>query len=198
MKHVGPSTIGIDTIYRSKGNIPEVLLRGAGVPDTFIAQIASLVGQSIQFCSCFISYSGKDQAFAERLHADLQHKGVRCWFAPEDMKTGANIRPTLDESIRAHDKLLLVLSGHSIAKQWVEQEVETALARERKEGCTVLLPIRLDEALMEIESGWPALIRNTRHIGDFRHWKNHDAYQEAFNRLLRDLRAEEANASERE
>ncbi len=190
VEHFGPSTIGIDTIYLSKGNIPAVFLRGAGVPDAFIAQIASLVGQPIQFYSCFISYSSKEQAFAERLHTDLQNKGVRCWFAPEDMKIGDKIRPTLDRSIRGHDRLLLVLSKHSVASQWVEQEVETALARERKEGRTVLFPIRLDEAVMEADGGWPALIRNTRHIGDFRHWGNHGAYQKAFNRLLHDLQME--------
>jgi len=188
--HGGPSTIGIDTIYRSKGNIPEVFLRGAGVPDTFITQIPSLVEQVIKFYSCFISHSSKDQAFAKRLHADLQSEGVRCWFAPEDMKIGDKIRPTLDESIRRHDKLLLVLSKYSVASQWVEQEVETALARERKEGRTMLFPIRLDNAVMEIESGWPTLIQNTRHIGDFRHWKNYGEYQKTFNRLLHDLQRE--------
>jgi Pentapeptide repeats (8 copies) len=31
--HVGPSVIGIDTIFASAGNIPEVFLRGCGVPD---------------------------------------------------------------------------------------------------------------------------------------------------------------------
>jgi hypothetical protein len=30
--HNGPSTIGIDTIYNSGGKIPEIFLRGAGVP----------------------------------------------------------------------------------------------------------------------------------------------------------------------
>jgi Pentapeptide repeats (8 copies) len=30
VRHRGPSTIGVDTIYRSKGKIPEVFLRGAG------------------------------------------------------------------------------------------------------------------------------------------------------------------------
>ena len=30
--HIGPSTIGIDTIYTSRGKIPEVFLRGCGVP----------------------------------------------------------------------------------------------------------------------------------------------------------------------
>ena len=42
----------------------------------------------IEFYSCFISYASRDQEFAERLYADLQSKGVRCWFAPEDMKNG--------------------------------------------------------------------------------------------------------------
>jgi len=81
---------------------------------------------------------------------------------------------------------------HSIESDWVEQEVETALARERQGKRTVLFPIRLDDAVMEIEVGWPALIRNTRHIGDFRNWKDHDAYQKAFGRLLRDLKAEKS------
>jgi hypothetical protein len=35
-------------------------LRGCGVPDEFIAQIASLFIKPIQFYSCFISYSSKD------------------------------------------------------------------------------------------------------------------------------------------
>jgi TIR domain len=90
MQHEGPSTIGIDTIYRSKGNIPEAFLRGAGVPETFITNIRALVESMspINFYSCFISYSSKDQGFAERLYADLQSKDVRCWFAPHHMKTG--------------------------------------------------------------------------------------------------------------
>jgi uncharacterized protein YjbI with pentapeptide repeats len=188
--HRGPSTIGIDTIYRSNGKIPEAFLRGAGVPDTFITYIASLTGQAIQYYSCFISYSSKDEEFAQRLHNDLQAKGVRCWFAPEDLKIGAKIRPTIDETIRLHDKLLLVLSEHSVTSQWVEQEVETALARERKQDETVLFPIRLDNMVMEMEGGWPALIKNTRNIGDFCQWKEHDAYQKGFSRLLRDLKAE--------
>jgi hypothetical protein len=42
---------------------------------------------------------------------------------------------------------------------------------------------------MALETGWPALIRNTRNIGDFRRWKTHDVYQKALARLLRDLTA---------
>ncbi len=42
----------------------------------------------------------------------------------------------------------LVLSEHSVNSQWVEQEVETALRREREENATVLFPVRLDDAAL--------------------------------------------------
>jgi uncharacterized protein YjbI with pentapeptide repeats len=190
VEHFGPSHIGIDTIYRSKGEISEIFLRGTGVPDSFLEYMHSLVGKPIDYYTCFISSSSADQGFAERLYSDLQSKGVRCWFAPEDLKIGAKIRSNIDESIRTYDKLLLILSQHSVASQWVEQEVETALEKERREGRIVLFPIRLDNIVMEVEGGWPALIRNTRHIGNFTLWKQHDNYQKAFERLLRDLKAE--------
>jgi uncharacterized protein YjbI with pentapeptide repeats len=194
VRHYVPSVISIDTIYKSQGNIPEGFLRGCGVPEDFITYMRSLVAHPIQFYSCFISYSSKDQDFADRLHADLQNKGVRCWFAPEDLKIGDRIRDRIDESIRLRDKLLLILSEHSIESGWVEHEVESALEEERQSGRTILFPIRVDDAVMGNSKAWAALVRRTCHIGDFTRWKGHDSYQKAFDRLLRDLKAEEKKA----
>jgi uncharacterized protein YjbI with pentapeptide repeats len=70
IRHFAPSTIGIDTIYKSRGNIPEKFLRGCGVPEDFITYMRSLTGKAIEFYSCFISYSSKDQESAKRLYAD--------------------------------------------------------------------------------------------------------------------------------
>ena len=78
-----------------------------------------------------------------------------------------------------------------VSQSGVEGEVATALARERQQGTTILFPVRIDNTVMTLETGWPALIRNTRNIGDFRRWKAHDAYQKAFNQLLRDLKTAE-------
>jgi TIR domain/Pentapeptide repeats (8 copies) len=189
-KHAGPSTLDHRTLAKS-GPLPLVFLRGCGLPEALINYLPSLLNEPFQFYSCFISHASKDHTFADRLHADLQNKGVRCWFAPEDMKIGDRIRPRIDETIRLYDKLLLVLSKTSVTSQWVEQEVETALARERQQGTTILFPVRIDDTVMTLETGWPALIRNTRNIGDFRRWKTHDVYQKAFDRLLRDLKAVE-------
>jgi hypothetical protein len=186
----GPSILDHRTLAKS-GPLPLAFLRGCGLPDSLIDYLPSLLNEPFQFYSCFISYASKDKAFAERLYADLQNKGVRCWFAPEDMKIGDRIRPRIDETIRLYDKLLLVLSKTSVASQWVEQEVETALARERQQQTTILFPVRIDNTVMTLETGWPALIRNTRNIGDFRRWKTHSVYHKAFDRLLRDLKAAE-------
>jgi hypothetical protein len=189
VQHQGPSSIGIDTLYNSKGNIPEVFLRGCGVPYQMIEYVRSLTANPIEYYSCFISYSHRNDDFAKRLHNDLQAKGVRCWFAPHDMKIGDKIRPTIDDSIRLHDKLLLILSEHSVQSDWVEHEVEHALDLEGDRKKTSLFPVRIDNAIMESKTGWAGNVKRQRHIGDFTQWKQHDAYQSAFDHLLRDLKA---------
>lgn len=188
--HLGPSIIDQMTLVQS-GPLPEAFLKGCGLTDEFIQQIPFLFWEkaTFEFYSCFISYSTKDKDFAERLYADLQHNGVRCWFAPEDLKIGDKFRQRIDETIRIYDKLLLILSQDSLNSAWVETEVETAFEKERRGSHTVLFPIRLDEQVMETDRAWAADVRRTRHIGDFTNWKNHDSYQQAFQRLLRDLKA---------
>src|SRR5687767_8556700 len=57
----------------------------------------------------------KRSAVRRCLYARMQTEGVRCWFAPEDFKIGDKFRDRIDDSIRLHDKLLIVLSEESIA-----------------------------------------------------------------------------------
>jgi uncharacterized protein YjbI with pentapeptide repeats len=195
VKHLGPSTVGIDTIYRSKGKIPHVFLRGAGVPENFIEYMASLVGTGIEFCSLFISYSTKDQEFAERLHADLQDKGVRCWFAPHKLQGGKKTYRQIDDAIRVYDKLLLILSEASMESEWVRTEIAIARKREVEQKREVLFPIGLCpfETIREWEYFDADIGKDSAreirefHIPDFSNWKGHDAYRLAFDRLLADL-----------
>ena len=158
--------------------------------------MGSLTGKALEFYSCFISYSTKDQEFSDRLHADLQNKGVRCWFAPHDLKIGDKFQEEIERSIRLYEKLLIILSENSVNSPWVEREVQAAIEKEhRSPGDTVLFPIRLDDAVMHSDRAWAADIRRTRHIGDFRKWKEHDSLKNAFERLIRDLKTEGPEAA---
>ena len=158
----------------------------------------SLLAQPIEFYSCFISYSTKDLAFAERLHADLQDKGVRCWFAPHDVQGGKKLNEQIDRAIQMHDRLLLLLSEGSMSSEWVKTEIARARKREAREGRRMLFPLRLVN--FEVLQQWECfdadagkdLAREIREyfIPDFSDWQSYDRYQKAFDRLLRDLKPE--------
>jgi uncharacterized protein YjbI with pentapeptide repeats len=188
IRHEGPCRLDIDVLYLSGGKIPERFLIGAGVPDSLVAYAKSLVAEPIEYYSCFISYSTKDQKFADLLYARMRKEELRVWLATEDLKIGDRFRSKIDEAIRLYDKLLLVLSKDSVESEWVETEVESALEKERKQRRTSLFPIRLDNAVMDTNQAWAANIRRTRHIGDFSKSNARDKFEEEFARLLRDLR----------
>ncbi|MDB6005188.1 MAG: toll/interleukin receptor protein [Prosthecobacter sp.] len=199
-KHHGPSSIGIDTLYLSKGQIPEVFLRGCGVPDSFINQAKALIGaeEGIQFYSCFISYSGKDDEFAHRLHARLQQAHIRVWFAPHDMQSGKKLHEQIDEAIKVYDKLLILLSPSSIRSDWVMTELRKARKDERKTGKRKLFPIGLTDhttlkewECFDSDTGSDLAVEVREYfIPDFTNWKDHDAFEAAFARLLKDLKGE--------
>ena len=83
--------------------------------------------------------------------------------------------------------MLLVLSEASIANGWAEDEVTRAFAEERQRGDLVLYPVCVDEAVFETKDAWAAKLRDDRRIGDFRAWRDDDAWQAAVNRVLRDM-----------
>jgi hypothetical protein len=204
VQHLLPSTVSISEIYESQGKIPLSFLRGCGVPENFITYMPSLVAPgAIQFYSCFISYSTKDQEFADRLHADLQNKGVRCWFAPHDVQGGKKLHEQIDEAIRRYERLSLILSPNSMNSAWVETEIRNARNRELAEGKRVLFPVRLtpwDEIrkwkLFNADEGRDLATEiREYYIPDFSEWKNHDLYQTEFEKLLRDLRTDSSKSS---
>jgi len=203
IRREGPSTIGIDTVFRSEGRIPRHFLRGAGVPDIFLEYLSPLTTPgAIQFYSCFISYSTKDQEFLDRIYADLQNKSVRCWFAPHDVQGGKKLHEQIDEAIGQYERLLLILSPNSMSSKWVRTEIRNARKREVAEKRRVLFPVRLASykvlrywKLFDADEG-EDLATEVReyYIPGFGEWKNHDSYAREFEKLLRDLRTDESKS----
>jgi hypothetical protein len=192
VQHHGPSSIGIDTLHRSAGNIPDIFLRGAGVPEPLVEYTHSLVGQMLQFYSCFISYSHHDQRFCERLRGDLQARGVRVWFFPEDALMGRTVWGQIDRGIRIYDKLVVVCSEHSLQSGPVLREIERALQREDREGTDVLFPIRIDDYVFSDrwqDTRKPDVIAKV--VGDFSGWDQDAAkYEASFRKLMKALQPE--------
>lgn len=184
VQHRGPSTIGIDTLYQSGGKIPEAFLRGAGVPDNLIAYVGSLVGQPIDFYSCFISYSHADKSFARRLHDTLQGRGIRCWMDEHQILPGDDLYDQVDRGIRLWDKVLLCCSAASLSSWWVDSEInkaftkEQALMKDRRKKTLALIPLNLDGELFRWQDGKADEVRR-RAAADFTNWESDNAKFEA-------------------
>ena len=199
VKHRGPSSIGLDTIYKSRGNIPEEFLRECGLPESFITYMRSLTGEAVEFYSCFISYSHKDEEFVRRLYSRMREASLRVWFAPEDIQGGRKIHEQIFSAIQVYDKLLIVLSEHSLQSEWVMTEIRRARKTEREENRRKLFPIRLVDfdaiqkwECFDADSGKDLAVEMREYyIPDFSNWTDHDALEKGFARLLRDLKAEE-------
>ena len=216
--HEAYSTVGMDTVILSKGKLPEAFLRGCGFsdldieysklanPDLTPDQLSEITykihdlyrgGGSIQYYSLFISYSTIDERFAQKLHDDLQDNGVRCWFAPHDIQAGKKLHEQIDIAIQHHDRLLLILSESSMNSEWVKTEIANARQKEIDQGRQVLFPISIVD--FEYIKKWKCFDADTGKdsareireyfIPDFNNWQDNETYKEAFERLLRDLKA---------
>ena len=155
--------------------------------------------KSIQHYSVFISYSHQDELFARRLHNALQGKGVRCWYAPEEIQGGKKLHEQIDEAIGSYDKLLLILSEHSMNSDWVKTEIANARRQEVTQKRRMLFPLRLVD--FEKIRNWTCFDADTGKdsareireyfIPDFSKWKDYDSFEQVFSHLLRDLKAED-------
>jgi uncharacterized protein YjbI with pentapeptide repeats len=203
--HRAPSTVGTDTLFRSIGRIPEAFLRGCGVPEALIQQLPSIIRsmEPAQIYSCFISYSNKDEDFANRLHSRMVEEKLRVWLAPEEVPGGEERHDKIDEVIRLYDKLLIVLSPASMGSEWVKTEVRKARRAEIRENKRKLIPIALVEfdairnwECFNADSGMDVdvEIRQSR-ILDFSKWQDHEFFEEAFDRLIASLAAEDSTGS---
>jgi len=201
VNHNGPSIIGIDTLYRSRGRIPTIFLRGCGVSDEFIADVPSLIAtqQSQMFDSCFISYSHRDEEFGKHMVARMREANVRVWFASEDVVGGKKTIEQIQQQIEAHDRILVVLSHDSLNSEWVNTEIGIAAKLEKLQGRNKLFPVRLIE--MDAIDAWSCfdadigkdLAKEVRAypIPNFATW-NQDAtvFETEFEKLVRALRKE--------
>ncbi|HEU0143147.1 MAG TPA: toll/interleukin-1 receptor domain-containing protein [Nitrososphaera sp.] len=206
-QHAESSTIGIDTIYRSKGNITEIFLRGCGLsdwqieiaklyrPDLNNGQINDILyeafslraHQPIQISPLFISYSHVDRHFVDKLEGYLNEYGIRFWRDIHDATSG-RLEKQIDRAIRLNPTVLLVLSANSVKSDWVEHEARLARKLEAETGRDVLCPVAIDDGWRSCK--WPERLREQimeYHILDFSGWNNEDTFRRVFKRLLKGL-----------
>ena len=198
VKHYGPSTIGIDTFFLSKGKIPAAFLRGAGVPEIFLQYAEAMAGTPIDFYSCFISYSHIDKPFARKLWKAMQGRGIRCWLDEKQLLPGDHIHEEIDKGVRLWDKILLCCSKESLKSWWVDKEISKALQKEqqlwkdRGKQVLAIIPLNLDGYMFHPHwQDWKKQHLTDRLATDFEGWeKDNHKFEEQLEKVVKALRAD--------
>lgn len=209
--HIGESIIDVKSIS-SFSEHSEPFLRGCGLLDWQIEAAKLYSAQSsiqkitdiayrimqlrspstVQYYSCFISYSHTDKEFAHLLHATLQDMGVRCWLDEHQLFPGDDLYEQIDKGINSWDKVLLCCSSSSLSSWWVDNEIDSAFEKERKlmkeraNKVLALIPLDLDGFMFtdDWKNGKKQQIRS-RIAADFKDWeRNREKFNQQVQRVL--------------
>jgi len=119
----------------------------------------------------FVSYSSVDKAVADSVVSMLEKNGMRCWYAPRDIKPGDDWGEAIAAAIEESEVFILIFSGSSNRSQRVLDELNLAISRE-----VLILPFRIEK----LDPSGAMLL----HLSS-RHWL--DAYDPSWEKFLSQL-----------
>ena len=205
MHHGGPSSVGIDTLCRSGGRLPEEFLRGCGLqpweilwsriydpaltPNT-LAQLQKGIHDarwppSLARRRVVISYARADEAFVDRLRARLMDESVYCRADRHDSMIGT-MGPEIAGAMNL--TLVLVLSKASMGSEWLVHTVRQLRDLEAEAGENLLCPVSLDDEWKLCS--WPERVRDQileRGALPFAGWEDQEILEAQFEKLLEAL-----------
>ena len=156
VRHDAPSTVGMDTFYRSAGTIAESFLRDVGLPPSVAAFQISISGEPQVSGDCFVACSDQDYDFARALKSDLQTKGVRCWVFSERVRGNPLVdrHSTSDQEeverwVRYYSKIIVVGSTAGLDTEAILNDITRAKERQQSTDKWVLFLVSLDDGLIK-------------------------------------------------
>jgi len=205
IEHLGPSSLGTDTLARAEGTLPIAFLRGCGLPDweieaarlyasdlsasqktDILYQVDRLLSESpIQISRLFVSYSWSDSLFVDRLGGKFDELHVRYWRDKKDATAG-RLDKVIDRAVRLNPTVLLVLSKNIENAPWIEYEVDRAVEISRELKRDVLCPIELDRSWLANDSLSGQLKAQIKkyNVLDFSDWRNEESLDRQMKKLI--------------
>ncbi|MFN8001764.1 MAG: SUMF1/EgtB/PvdO family nonheme iron enzyme [Acidobacteriota bacterium] len=94
----------------------------------------------------FISHSSHDKPAARELAERLRRDGLKVWFDEWEIKPGDAIPRKIQEGLEQSQTLVLLMSQHASASEWVTFEHHSVLFRDPTNQQRRFIPVRLDNA----------------------------------------------------
>ena len=114
MNHTAPSTIALDTLANSGGQIPQQFLLSAGVAEPLVAAQEVMKSERRTFPTTLLVGAMSDNELAERLRRALQSAQIPAWILYADDEDALNTgEASLDHTVY-YDRLALVCTDGAL------------------------------------------------------------------------------------
>lgn len=196
VRHDAPSTLGVDSLLRSGGRIPDAFLQGIGAADTIATFQRSLVNAPSVPGDCLISCLAGDLPFAQSLQADLRDQGIRCWIFADNTRGNPLVdrKSTSDQEEverwkRLYDKLVVVCSQAGLESEVVRNDITEAQALQTSRGQWLVYLVAPDATIMQPRARVARELSDQHVVFDLRdRSSNPESYQRELTRLADNLK----------
>ena len=194
VKHAGPSMISLDTISRSRGQVPAVFLEGAGVPPPLVAAQGAFRDSGFTYTRVLLLGSESDGEFAAKIRASLAEAQAPTWFVAADdemsLQSGAI---NLDNAVY-YDRLVLLCTAGTLENPITTRYFASLLNGQGAAQADSLISVPTDDLFYQREDRLCSGLRNGV-VVDFRGWQDQDRYDDALSVLVHEFTASSASNS---
>jgi uncharacterized protein YjbI with pentapeptide repeats len=155
LRHDAPSSIGVDTIYRSGGLLPAAFLAGAGVPSSVSLLQDAIAAAPPSLTECYIACRDGDEEFALKLSSDLSGLGVNTWVFSQHARGNALVsrlsssdQEEVERWLRNYDKLIVVASSRALDTEAILNDITAARNKQQSADRWLLYFVAPDDGLM--------------------------------------------------
>ncbi len=155
IRHDAPSSIGVDTVYRSGGQLPAAFLTGAGVPDSLAILQEAIIAAAPALSEYYISCRDDDEEFARKLSIDLSAQGVNTYVFSERVRGNALVsrlsssdQEEVERWLRNYDKLVVVASSRALDTEAILNDITAARNKQQSADRWLLYFVAPDNGLM--------------------------------------------------
>ncbi len=155
IRHDAPSSIGVDTIYRSGGHLPAGFLAGAGVPDSLSSLQEIIAAAPPALTECYISCRDDDEEFAQKLSDDLAALGLNVWVFSQHSRGNALVsrlsssdQEEIERWLRNYDKLIVVGSSRALDTEAILNDITAARDKQQSADRWLLYFVAPDNGLI--------------------------------------------------
>ncbi len=182
-RHSGPSTLGLDTVARSRGMMPVKFLEQAGVAAPLLAAQDAMRGAARSYPTVLIVASAEDCELAGRLRSGLVAAQIPSWDIAADDELATRSGAILLEHTPYYDRLVLLCTAQSLESSKASTYFAQLAGGRRPEAGQAIVTLAADDIFYRREDHLCNTLREGP-VLDFRGWEDANVYGDALASLV--------------